>query len=508
MEPPSAAILFRIPVVFRFVNRKKDKPCASVMALAALWTFLLAPELIAKDAPEVISDAETGVILLQTGVILLGLLFSALFSGSEVAFFSQENATRFNNKEQKLDATERRIKLMLDSPRRLLATILIGNTFANIITAVFAAVVTSKLVATIGLPKAVVFTLEVVVITFAIVTLTEITPKVLAIKDTYAISRRLSGLLYTFFVLLRPFAVAIASSTAKIESGIPQGQEHITSDDIKTIAEMGERQGTLREDEREIIENVIDFGSTTVKEIMTSRVNIIAIASDATLEDVLTLIRQKSTSRFPLYENDLDNITGIIHAKDILPYLLQEQENPAINWQTNARRALFIPVSKKIDDLLKDFQREKTHLAIVVDEYGGTEGLITLDDVLEEIIGEFHDEQGAGEQAFTMTPEGDYIFDAKIDLDDVADVLDRQLTTEKDEFETLGGLIFHLAERIPDKGDKVYFKDLELTVLEIEHNRLDKIRIHLMAADASKHSDGPDADTDSGSSEDVPPDRG
>lgn len=455
---------------------------------------------VAEPAGQALETAETGVILLQTGVILLGLLFSAFFSGCEVAFFSQENATRFNDKDQKLDAVERRIKYMLESPQRLLATILIGNTFANIIAAVFAAVVTGKLVAFIGLPKAVIFALEVVVITFAIVTLTEITPKVLALKDTHAISRRLSSLLYAFFILLRPFAVTIAHSTTKLERGIPQGQEQITSDDIKTIAEVGERQGTLREDEREIIENVIDFGSTTVKEIMTSRVNIVAIASDATLEDVLGLIRQKSISRFPLYENDLDNIIGIIHAKDILPYLLQELENPAINWQTNARRALFIPVSKKIDDLLKDFQREKTHLAIVVDEYGGTEGLITLDDVLEEIIGEFHDEQGATEQAFSMTPEGDYIFDAKIDLDDVAEVLERDLTTEDDEFETLGGLIFDLTERIPDKGDKVRFKDLELTVMEIEHNRLDKIMIHILPPD-SQEQDSPgdeDAESDAG----------
>ena len=440
---------------------------------------------------------EPDILLFQVGVILLGLIFSALFSGSEVAFFSQENSTRFNDKDQRLDAAERRIKIMLESPRRLLATILIGNTFANIITAVFAAVVTGKLVAVIGLPKAVVFGLEVVVITFVIVTLTEITPKVLALKSTFRTSRRISGVVYIFFILLRPFALAIANSTAKIESGIPQGQEHITSDDIKTIAEVGERQGTLREDEREIIENVIEFGHTTVKEIMTSRVNMVAIASDASLEDVLRLIRNKSISRFPLYENDLDNIIGIIHAKDILPYLLQEMENPAINWQTNARRALFIPISKKIDDLLKDFQREKTHVAIVVDEYGGTEGLITLDDVLEEIIGEFHDEQGVSEQAFTMTPEGDYIFDAKIDLDDVAEVLERDLTTEEDEFETLGGLIFDLTERIPDKGDKVRFKDLELTVLEIEQNRLEKIMIHVVPPGSAGQDNEEDADADS-----------
>lgn len=506
MEPPSAA--YKNSSLLRSISRvfAKIAPVVSVFVLFSLLPGSLWADEAAVNE-QLATPPEPGVLLIQVAIILLGLLFSALFSGSEVAFFSQENSTRFNDKDQRLDAAERRIKTMLDSPRRLLATILIGNTFANIITAVFAAVVTGKLVAFIGMPKAVVFALEVIVITFAIVTFTEITPKVLALKNTYSISRRLSGVLYLFFMLLRPFATAIANSTAKIERGIPQGQEHITSDDIKTIAEVGERQGTLREDEREIIENVIEFGHTTVKEIMTSRVNMVAIASDASLEDVLGLIRHKSISRFPLYENDLDNIIGIIHAKDILPYLLQELENPAINWQTNARRALFIPVSKKIDDLLKDFQREKTHVAIVVDEYGGTEGLITLDDVLEEIIGEFHDEQGPSEQAFSITPEGDYIFDAKIDLDDVAEVLERELTTEEDEFETLGGLIFDLTERIPDKGDKVRFRDLELTVLEIEHNRLDKIMIHIVPPenqsqpeeDEDKDESGSDARSDTSS---------
>lgn len=459
-----------------------------VAGFLLVMLFLSMPaQLLGAEQYPVVSEADDiGVILMQVGIILLGLLFSGFFSGSEVAFFSQENSTRFTDKDQKLDRVEQRIKLMLESPRRLLATILIGNTFANIITAVFAAVVTGKLVAALGLPKAVVFTFEVVVITFAIVIFTEITPKVLALKNTYAVSRRLSGFLYLFFIVLRPFATAIANSTARIERGLPPGPEQITSEDIKTIAEVGQRQGTLREDEREIIENVIDFGNTTVKEIMTSRVNMVAISSESTLEDVLGLIRQKSISRFPLYEYDLDNIIGVIHAKDILPYLLQETGNAVINWQTNARQALFIPVSKKIDDLLKDFQRERTHVAIVVDEYGGTEGLITLDDVLEEIIGEFHDEQDTSEQAFSMTPEGDYIFDAKIDLDDVAEILERELTSDQDDFETLGGLIFDLTERIPEKGEKVRFKDLELTVLEMQQNRLDKIMIHVIPPESSE----------------------
>lgn len=238
---------------------------------------------------------ETGLQLL---VILLGLVFSAFFSGSEVAYFSQQNTTRFNDKERKLDGPEQRVKRMLDEPRRLLATILIGNTTANIVTAVFAAVVTGKLIIAFDLPKWLVFSVEIMVLTFTIVILTEITPKILALKNTYGISRRLSGLLYFFYLVLSPLARVIAQSAAKLEARIPTQQDEISSEDIKAIAEVGERQGTLRGEEREIIENVIEFSNTQVKEIMTSRVNMVAISTDATLDDVLVLIREKK--HFPV----------------------------------------------------------------------------------------------------------------------------------------------------------------------------------------------------------------
>ncbi|MCH8568525.1 MAG: hemolysin family protein [Balneolales bacterium] len=430
----------------------------------------------ATDAIGMIDPAET---LIQILVIILGLILSAFFSGSEVAFFSRENQTRFsqNENEKALDSADLRVKKLLSDPRKLLATILIGNTFANIITAVFAAVLTGKFVEFYGLDKWIVFTAEILVLTFTIVILTEITPKVLALKNAYSFSRSLSAPLSFFYWLFSPFARLIAKSTARLESRIPKVAEKLSSEDIKAMAEVGEMQGTLRGEEREIIENVADFGNITVKEIMTSRVNMVAISTDATLEDVLSVIREKSISRFPLYENDLDNIKGVLHAKDILPFLLHNESTGLVNWQANARKALFIPTTKKIDDLLRDFQREKTHVAIVVDEYGGTEGLVTMDDILEEIIGEMHDEHSDNEQLYERTPEGDYIFDAKIDLDEVGEILNRELTSSDDEYETLGGLIYHLAERIPDQGDQHMFLELQLTVEEIENNRLKKIRI-------------------------------
>jgi CBS domain containing-hemolysin-like protein len=278
--------------------------------------------------------------------------------------------------------------------------------------------------------------------------------------------------------MLKPLASLIANSTLSLEERLPKPNSKMTSEDIMTMAEVSEEEGSIRRDEREIIENVIEFGNISVREIMTSRVNIVAISTTDSLDEVLTRIRQKGLSRMPIYENDLDNILGIIHSKDVLPYINSDIERTTINWRTIARKALFIPSTKKLDDLLRDFQQEKTHIAIVVDEYGGTEGLITLDDILEEIVGDISDEyDGAEEQLFTRFRSGVYVFDAKIDLDDMEDVLDCKITSEEDDFETLGGLMYNLTERIPNVGERVYYRNIEFTIHSVQNNRVRKVRV-------------------------------
>ncbi|TVQ73068.1 MAG: HlyC/CorC family transporter [Balneolaceae bacterium] len=424
-------------------------------------------------------------------VIILGLVFSAFFSGAEVAFFSlDKKVDRKIIKDSEKDRALARVLHMLEKPRQLLATILIGNTFANVITAVGAAVVTGRLVAILGLPQMIVFTVEIIILTFAIVVLAEITPKLLALNKPLDVSRKLSGLLYVFFVIFGPLSRLISRSTRFLEKNIPRPSDSISSEDLKAIAEVGELHGSIHGDEREIIENVIEFGNTYVREIMTSRVNISAINTKNTLQEVLDLIREKSISRLPLYEDNLDNIIGIIHSKDLLPYINSDLGQTTINWKTLARKALFIPTTKKLDDLLRDFQREKTHIAIVVDEYGGTEGVITLDDVLEEIIGEITDEYTETVELFTRKKSGNYVFDAKIDLDDMADILSMELTSDDDEYETLGGLIYHLLERIPEEGETLEFKGLELKVDEMDNNRLTKVEVKVLEDSPGKPVSG------------------
>ncbi len=432
----------------------------------------------ATDFSGLAAEIDPVVTLIQVLIIIVGLFLSGFFSGSEVAFFALTAQLDDQIREQAdQDPATRRVLTMLDRPRKLLATILIGNTFANIITAITAAVLTGKFAHLMGMPTVLVYAIEIIVLTFMILILSEITPKVLALKDPLNVSRKLSGFLYLFFVLLTPFSNLISRSTHYFEQRFPRPPERISSEDIKTIAEVGELQGSLLEDEREIIENVIEFGNTVVREIMTSRVNMIAVSAEDKLEHVIKLIKEKSVSRLPLFEGDLDNILGIIHSKDLLPYMNSSMKNSAINWKSIARKPLFIPATKKLDDLLRDFQKERTHVAIVVDEYGGTEGLVTLDDILEEIIGEISDENTEQEQMFVRRKSGVYIFDAKVDLDDMEKVLQKDITSESDEYETLAGLIYHLTEDIPEVGEKVVFNDLEMMVYAVENNRIRKVMV-------------------------------
>ncbi len=443
------------------------------------------PFRLVQDSLNILSNSDSAiahgidpvVLGIQLLFILLGIALSAIFSGSEVALFSLSNRMENLNQDESPGSADERIIKMLDKPRRLLATILIGNTFANIVASVLAAAITGEFVKVFGLSEIVVFTAEILVLTFMILILSEITPKIIAINNPLKVSRTNSAFIYTLFILLKPFAKLIADSTVTLERYLPKPTSKMTSEDIRTMAEVSEQGGSIREDEREIIENVIGFGNITVREIMTSRVHIVAVSLADSLQDVLTKIRENGLSRMPLFENDLDNIIGVLYAKDVLPYMNVEEKEPSLNWETVSRKALFIPATKKLDDLLRDFQQEKTHIAIVVDEYGGTEGIVTMDDILEEIVGDIGDDSGEEEKLYTRFKSGIYIFDAKVDLDDMEEILKCEITTDEDEFETLGGLIYHLTESLPVVGERMTYKDMELTVHSVKNNRIKKVRV-------------------------------
>lgn len=458
-----------------------EPPGSSIIQFTDSLLFQLA------SSTEVLISGELGIELL---IVFAGLLVSALYSGSEVAYFSLINQLDKLYQEPGYESTDERIHRMLHKPRRLLATILIGNTFANIVSSVLAAVIAGKIALYYGLSAALVYTIEILVLTFMILILSEITPKIIAINNPLKVARKMSGFIYSSFIIMAPVSKLIANSTMTLENNLPKPENQVTAEDLKIMAEMSEKDGSIKGEEREIIENVIEFGNTTVREIMTSRVNIVAVPVDANLSEVIELIQNKGLSRMPLYENDLDTMIGVIYAKDVLPYINTDISGTGINWKTIARKALFIPATKKLDDLLRDFQHEKTHIAIVVDEYGGTEGIVTLDDILEEIVGDIGDEYDEEEEKlYTKFKNGVYIFDAKIDLDDLDEILNTSISTADDEYETLGGLIYHLTERIPNVGERVVYKDLEMTVHSVKNNRVKKLRVKPLKKPTVQQSD-------------------
>src|SRR6056297_1364542 len=242
-------------------------------------------------------------ISIEFTLMLVGLLLSALYSGSEVAFFSLVNQIdQLRPGGGEYGSRDSKILKMLQKPRRLLATILIGNTFANIVSSVLAAVITGKIAVSYGLPSALVYSFQVFVLTFMILILSEITPKVIAINNPLKVSRRMNLFIYYNFIALTPISKLIADSTMTLEKALPTPSNRMTTEDIKTMAEVSEQEGSIHGDEREIIENVIEFGNIAVREIMTSRVNIVAVSVDATLPEVIALIKEKGLSRMPLYE--------------------------------------------------------------------------------------------------------------------------------------------------------------------------------------------------------------
>jgi len=418
------------------------------------------------------------ILLIEICVIILGLAFSFIFSGAEVALFSIKGSELDQlNSLANHSSSHGNIKKMIENPRRLLSTILIGNTFANIIVSIVSAVITGQIAGVFHFPELLIYVIEILVVTFMLVIISEITPKVIAIKNPLQTAVKLNHIIYGFYIIMTPVSILIAKSAHSIESKLPYKSHEISGEDILTIAEVGEEKGSLKGDEREIFENVVEFGQTAVKEIMTSRVDIVAVSLDDELGEVIDTILDRKLSRMPLYGDDLDDILGVINSKDLLPYLKTDFQNTAINWKTIARKVLFVPTTKRLDDLLKEFKKEKTHMAIVVDEWGGTEGIVTLDDVLAEIIGNIGDETSNPEQLFEKVSENSYSFDAKINVEDAEEILEMQLSGENDEYETLAGLVYHILERIPENDEKLHFKEVEITVLEVENNRIKKVLI-------------------------------
>ena len=363
------------------------------------------------------------------------------------------------------------MKEIISDPEKLLVTILTGNTFVNIALGSLAAYITHFYFQGSSLA----ILLEVLIVSIIILIFGEIVPKIIALHNSekfaeiFRVPVRI--LLFTF----TPF-VYISNIITKIPSLLPMDEEKIfdSEEELKILTEIGEEEGTLQEEESDLIQSIFDFKDKNVREIMKPRVDMIAIDSNSSIDNVMDLISDKQYSKIPVYKENIDKIVGIIYAKDLLPYLTGSRPNIAI--VKLARTPFFVPETKEIDDLMEDFKNKKMNIAIVVDEWGGTSGLITLEDIVEEVLGEIQDPYDDDKSLIFKQKDGSMIIDAKITIYDLQEEIEIDFPEDR-EYDTLGGFILHSLGDIPKVGQEINHKEYNLKVESIDGNRIDKIHL-------------------------------
>ena len=424
---------------------------------------------------------------LSIGLFFLLIILSAFFSGSESAFFSFSQIDLERLREDK-DKSRRgkRILILMEKPRRLLMCILIGNTIVNVAAATVAALFVSRQMPRGYTSQGTILLLQIVVVTLVILVFSEVSPKVFAVKQAFGFASRVSLPLKWFVRVLTPVSMIFEKMTGGVSFilGVHKEASFVDKDEFKALFEVGEEKGTLDSAEREMIHSIFEFRGTTVKEVMVPRMDMVCVEKDTPIEEILNLVKEKGHSRIPIYSEKIDNIVGILFVKDLLPYMNGEKEIPGL--LDLVRKTYFVPESKMIDELMREFQRERIHMAIVVDEYGGTAGLVTLEDVLEEIVGEIRDEYDKETPLIRQVEENVWLIEGKIDIEDINESLDLNISTEED-YESLGGLIFSLLGRIPQEKEEVQYQNYRMIIEKVHRQRIKKVR---MIRESSGKEDG------------------
>lgn len=411
------------------------------------------------------------------GIIVLLLFASAIISGSEVAFFSLPKKVLEELNQTKKKSDQRILKLIY-RPKQLLATILILNNFINVTLVIYSTYLVWYYFPEDG-DNGKILAILTLIITFLIVFLGELTPKVYANQNNIAFARFTSGILNVSNIIFYPLSFLLTKSTSFIEKRVQTQGYNVSLEKLHKALEMTANEDTT-EEEKEILKGILNFGQITAKQIMKSRMDIIALDEEIGYHELLDIINKNGYSRMPVYRETIDDIVGILYIKDLIPYIDEEE---AFQWQNLIRKGFFIPETKKIDDLLRDFQEKRVHMAIVVDEYGGTAGLVTLEDVIEEIVGEFNDEFDDEDKTFVQESENVFTFLGKTSLNDFCRAIDVDLKifdNVKGESESLGGLLLELFTHLPHVGEKINFKRFLFTIQAVDHKKIKKIKVEIL----------------------------
>jgi gliding motility-associated protein GldE len=417
-------------------------------------------------------DASTITGIAFIVVLILLLLLSALISGSEVAFFS----LGAGELEELEDDTPRHnyIKALLNQPEELLGTILISNNFVNVGIVILSTFLLNTFFSPELWSPLLTFVIEILAITGVLLLFGEILPKVYANTARLNFARFVVPFIFRLHKILKPLSKRLSKTINRIN--IEGRGPSLSVDDLEQALELTTDEHTT-EDEQRMLKGIVRFGSTTVKEVMTPRTSVIAIDIKAPFHDTLAHIVDKGYSRIPVYEEQLDQIKGLLYVKDLLPYV---DASDNFGWQDLIRLPFFVPESKKIDDLLKEFQQRRIHLAIVVDEFGGTSGVISLEDVLEEIVGEISDEFDDDDLVYSKLDEYNYVFEAQTPLIDFCRVLDlpKDIFESVDgESDSLAGLVLELAGKFLEKNEEITYDAFTFKVESVDQRKLIRIKV-------------------------------
>ncbi|MFC2121946.1 gliding motility-associated protein GldE [Bacteroidota bacterium] len=406
-------------------------------------------------------------------IILFLLVASGLVSGSEVAFFSL-TPTNIRTINERNSARDNLIIKLLSKPEKLLATILIANNFINIGIVIISTLIYSE-VELFNETPAVRFIFQVIIITFLILLFGEVIPKVYAARFSLRFVLYMVYLVFILNKIFNPISSLLANITLLYNNKFFQKKNNLSMDELSEALDLASPE--LSEDDK-ILHGIVRFGNIDVKEIMKARVDVIAVNIKTEFKELLKYIVDSGYSRMPVFSRSFDHIHGILYLKDMLPHF---QKNN-FRWQSLIRPPYFVPETKKINDLLAEFQTKKIHMAIVIDEYGGTSGIVTLEDVLEEIVGEIQEETDRDQITYSKLNDNTYIFDGKILINDLYKIIDYKEEIFNDilgESETLAGLILEIKGEIPDIKEKIIYKNFEFTIISVDSRRIKKIKLEI-----------------------------
>ncbi len=408
-------------------------------------------------------------------VLCLLLVASALISSSETSFFSLKPAD-IEDLESRTDSKSLTVLKLRENPKMLLATILIGNNFVNVTTTLLATYIVSEMFDMVNHPVAA-FVMEVIVITSLVLIIGEITPKVLAAKRPVKFARFMARPLQVLMAVFSPLSKLLVNSTSFMDKHLEKKKADISTDDLSAAVDIATEASTPLE-EKNMLKGIATFTEKEVSSVMKPRIDIVAVEQSVPFREMLESVIQSGFSRIPVYEESLDKVSGILYVKDLLPYL----DAQTFEWRTLLRPAFFVPENRKINDLFQDFREKKIHIAIVVDEYGGTSGLITMEDVIEEIVGEINDEfdNVKQEQHYTKIDDSTYLFKAQTSIVDFCKVfnLDEDYFEEQQgEADTLAGLVLEIEGRIPEVGFSFNVEKFNFEITDADSRKIIQIKV-------------------------------